>query len=557
MEHPIHRNVFSRREDSSATPPPEPPLLTPVPLNPRGSISGGPAVPLYGSPAATPPALISPPNNGRFYSPASVPNSGTASPRPVVLLASSAPNRVISGSPAISDVDDDEGDKKQRRFRPQAYPTFVAANGGGIGGSIFGGSTRRRKLSSRFADIQWWTWTVLLLLRWALYGYVLMSVVVFSGLVAFGVPGDSVGSSWLDYLPMKISRTHMERNKEPRVQEPDDKGRELGHHEPSSSLTPDIHPTVPRLPASIRTLRYDSSYMFRHLSDTLGPRTVSQKLFQFALKPFEIMAFYERATVPPSNKTISIATLIDPSRFGRLTTLARMYNGHLSVALQLAPEEVERQIAKLRQLIQSDANVREKCDFHLVITPHPRQLNLLRNVARFFARTELVVQLDADFVASTDIAEHVDRLSLREKVLSGDVALVLPAFEWAEGDAAKGDNTQTEPSLANWPQTKEEVLGHFNGNRLLIFHHQWAVGHAATDYVRWKTAREPYEVVEAYHHSYEPYLVMRRDFDGSGVPFCDERLVGYGGNKAACVFEGHVAGVRLLVMPNDWVIHQR
>ncbi|KAI9031341.1 glycosyl-transferase for dystroglycan-domain-containing protein [Hyaloraphidium curvatum] len=302
--------------------------------------------------------------------------------------------------------------------------------------------------------------------------------------------------------------------------------------------------------------------MFGHLADTLGARTVEQKLFQYALKPFAVMAFFTRAMTAPAEGAISIATLIDPSRYQRLSTLARAWNGHLSVALHLRPDEVDRQVAKLGQLIQSDAAIRDKCDIHLVITPHPRQLNLMRNVARLYSRTDLVVQLDADFVATTDVARHVDELGFRSRLEAGEIALVIPAFEWAD-DSVPGishdprDPGRTDPSLSSWPTTKREVVSHFQNSRLLVFHHQWAVGHGATDYQRWLAADEPYELDGEHHHSFEPYLVMRRDYDGSGMPYCDERLVGYGGNKAACVFEGHLGGVKLIVLPNDWVIHQR
>jgi glycosyltransferase-like protein LARGE len=301
--------------------------------------------------------------------------------------------------------------------------------------------------------------------------------------------------------------------------------------------------------------------MFNHLAEVVGPRTVSQKLFQFALKPFEVMAFFVKATKPPPEGSISIATLIDSSRFKRLATLVKAYNGHLSVALQLRPEEVERQIAKLGQLIQSDPNIRERCDIHLVITPHPRQLNLLRNVARFFARTDLIIQLDADFLATTDITAHVEELGYRDRLLSGEIALVVPAFEWSEEKPSESGGVHSialsDPSLANWPESKEELLEQFQSKRLQIFHHQWAVGHGATDFERWQSTAQAYEITDNYHHSFEPYLIMRRDYDGTGMPYCDERLVGYGGNKAACVFEGHLSGVKLYVMPDDWVIHQR
>lgn len=602
-----------RRQDSelSVTPPPEPepPLITPIPLNARAaSITGtSSGIALGGSTSSSTsgspgPSLAhfaqiplhprqgfsslggygsAPPSPGHSNG-----NGNGSTPTPPAfgsILLASAPNRIVSGSPAISDADDDEHGKKARRFRPGSYPTYVSNGKATPVGGLFGDPnyTRTKKRYSRFTDTRWWTQTAVWLFRWLAFGYVLVAVAVFSGWLLLGHSSSSDvaadGSripAWLPFwnpsgvsLSRKddagdMSRRGKEDGPSDRRQKP--QSRDETPPAPPPPLGPDVHPAVPRLPASVDKLPYNSASMFQHLSDTVGARTVAQKMFQFALRPFDVMPFFVKASEPFAEHAIAISTLIDPSRFKRLATLAKAYNGPLSVALHVRPEELDRQVAKLGQLVLSDPSIREKCDIHLVITPHPRQLNLLRNVARFFARTDLVIQLDADFLATTDIAGHVDELGYRDRLLSGEVALVLPAFEWAEDDPAEKmanggvhSAAQSDPSLSDWPQNKEELLEHFGEKRLMIFHHQWAVGHGATNYSRWKNAEEPYEITEAYHHSFEPYLVMRRDYDGSGMPYCDERLVGYGGNKAACVFEGHLSGVKLFVMPDDWVIHQR
>lgn len=38
---------------------------------------------------------------------------------------------------------------------------------------------------------------------------------------------------------------------------------------------------------------------------------------------------------------------------------------------------------------------------------------------------------------------------------------------------------------------------------------------------------------------------------------CDERFVGYGSNKAACLYEIYLSGAEFWVLPNDFLIHQR
>ncbi|KAG0280597.1 hypothetical protein BGZ96_001513, partial [Linnemannia gamsii] len=41
-----------------------------------------------------------------------------------------------------------------------------------------------------------------------------------------------------------------------------------------------------------------------------------------------------------------------------------------------------------------------------------------------------------------------------------------------------------------------------------------------------------------------------------GTPWCDERFVGYGANKAACLYEIYISGIDYYVLPNDFLIHQ-
>lgn len=37
---------------------------------------------------------------------------------------------------------------------------------------------------------------------------------------------------------------------------------------------------------------------------------------------------------------------------------------------------------------------------------------------------------------------------------------------------------------------------------------------------------------------------------------CDERFIGYGGNKAACLYELYLSGVSYYVLPEDFLVHQ-
>jgi hypothetical protein len=90
-----------------------------------------------------------------------------------------------------------------------------------------------------------------------------------------------------------------------------------------------------------------------------------------------------------------------------------------------------------------------------------------------------------------------------------------------------------------------------------MFHSSWQPGHTPTNYSTFFSSR-PGEVYPASltadlkaPHSYEPYAIFRRD-----APWCDERFVGYGGNKAACLWEIHLSGVDFWVLADDWLIHR-
>lgn len=122
-------------------------------------------------------------------------------------------------------------------------------------------------------------------------------------------------------------------------------------------------------------------------------------------------------------------------------------------------------------------------------------------------------------------------------------------------------------------------------HRIGPFHASWSAGHNATLYQAFYAAPPGamYPVpVDAYEAAYEPYVVFNRfwvpppspmndkneensvmsnakgkEGEGKGVGVrCDERFAGYGGNKAACVYEHWLAGGGLWVLADHWVVHQ-
>ncbi|CAE6365807.1 unnamed protein product [Rhizoctonia solani] len=173
-----------------------------------------------------------------------------------------------------------------------------------------------------------------------------------------------------------------------------------------------------------------------------------------------------------------------------------------------------------------------------------------RNVARLYARTEWVVMLDVDFAVCTDVrgrfrgALEAGR-DVGNLVKSGKAAFVIPAFEHVVQEDGKDWKT--------FPRNKRALMELVRAGKIAMFHQSWAPGHNSTDYVQYYAA-QPGQVyrVTTYQKSYEPYVIMRRD----GPPWCDERFVGYGGNKAACLFSIYLSGIDFYVLPDDFLIHQ-
>lgn len=272
------------------------------------------------------------------------------------------------------------------------------------------------------------------------------------------------------------------------------------------------------------------------------------KLFQFAMKPFRIEPFYIRATHVPEPDDITITTMLDPSRYDRLLKLVYQYKGPISVTIHLQdddPAQVEEAISELEELVQQHPIVGEFVDAHLLIDRFDRQFNLWRNVARFFARSKYVVQLDVDFFVCTDFRANIKKNpELLHKMDQEKGVLVIPAFEFNNDVAPKMESDK-------FPKTKDVMVDMYKKGDIIVFHADWERGHGPTNYQKWFATNEPYQI-STYNFNYEPYVIMRRD----DPPWCDERFVGYGSNKAACLYEIYLAGYEFWVLPEDFLIHQ-
>ncbi|KAI8371077.1 glycosyl-transferase for dystroglycan-domain-containing protein [Blakeslea trispora] len=270
----------------------------------------------------------------------------------------------------------------------------------------------------------------------------------------------------------------------------------------------------------------------------------------FALSSYseqsQIVPYYYKAEFNTTEEDITIVTLVTRNRIPNLARLATQYQGPISATIHISDDdEGDYTLEILQQAMNKHSDMRKFVDVHVVRDEFDRELNLWRNIAKLFARTEYVLQLDIDFYPCTDIRRSVlNNHKAMELLRSGQAALVIPAFEFSKQEEGLDYRT--------FPQNKPDLVKLYKDNKIEMFHSFWLPGHAPTDYDRWTTDEKEIYPVTTYQHSYEPYVI----FKNQGSPWCDERFSGYGSNKAACLFELYISGVDYYVLPNDFIVHQ-
>ncbi|KAJ7188618.1 glycosyltransferase family 49 protein [Mycena filopes] len=275
------------------------------------------------------------------------------------------------------------------------------------------------------------------------------------------------------------------------------------------------------------------------------------KAFSASMHPSKIVPFFYRATGTFDKEDITITTLVTSNRFEVFARLVERYPGPISVTIHVnnVTNHVHELLDSLHMLYLSSSKMASNVDVHLVMDAFDRQFNTWRNIARFFARTDFVMMLDIDFSPCTDF-----RTALRsseaamEKLRTGTAAFVVPAFEYPKHT----DGTDE----SRFPRSKAALVSLVRTGKIGMFHASWGPGHSSTDYNRYYAA-PPGEIykVTSYQSAYEPYVIFKKD----GPPWCarcDERFVGYGGNKAACLFEMYLSGISYYVLADHFLIHQ-
>ena len=287
-----------------------------------------------------------------------------------------------------------------------------------------------------------------------------------------------------------------------------------------------------------------------HLYETLPNRT-SMKI----PPPFrEVTHVFSRRRAIPLNH-ITLATQLSVSKLTRLRQLLERWNGPISCAVHLPDASA---IQELFDFVQAqDKLFHDLVTFHVMLEkPSPAfgyPINRLRNLALLNIDTEYFFNNDVDFMPQVDAHDKLS-LFLSTKSDANDTykkLYVLPAFE-VFGEGPRNNSTVT--SLDDMPKNKKELLSMLRTRKLKPFHMDYyKKGHAPTDYDKWYTCQEDGIVSYPIEYSwrFEPYVVGSK----YGIPTFNERLRGFGLNKAAWVAEAHLQGYKFEVLCDHFVAH--
>ncbi|GJJ70213.1 hypothetical protein EMPS_02562 [Entomortierella parvispora] len=282
----------------------------------------------------------------------------------------------------------------------------------------------------------------------------------------------------------------------------------------------------------------------KHPDHKVDEDVVIHKVFANAMQPSKVLPYYFKAAQDFDPESVTITTLITFDRYPVFSKLVTNYQGPISVSIHINDDEDrDENLAKLHDMYNSNPYMKEFVDVHVVVDKFNRQFNMWRNVARFFARSNYFMMLDVDFHICTNLQQHLSLDPEARRVMKEGKAVVLPAFEYVNQEDGEDSST--------FPKDKETLIKLVKEKKITTFHDFFPKGHNGTNYELWYQTDQVYKVT-SYQHSYEPYIILRKE----GTPWCDERFVGYGANKAACLFEIYISGVDYYVLPKDFLIHQ-
>ncbi|GAA5952631.1 hypothetical protein JCM3765_002227 [Sporobolomyces pararoseus] len=184
----------------------------------------------------------------------------------------------------------------------------------------------------------------------------------------------------------------------------------------------------------------------------------------------EIVPFAFHASSKPSSDDVTACLYSNPAWLSALPSFLRTWRGPVSLIFESAHSRLDTSarsslLAKIQALRDSDTLVKTFVDFHIVGTPasmsertlnktrermikNPSALNYQLNLARFFARTDVVFLAgDARLTPSGGLRRKLTAPSIRNLVLDRGDAVVVPSFGFIR-DPTADPSSNPVPSLA-------------------------------------------------------------------------------------------------------------
>lgn len=173
-------------------------------------------------------------------------------------------------------------------------------------------------------------------------------------------------------------------------------------------------------------------------------------------------------------------------------------------------------------------------------------INVLRNLAMLMAQTELIMLGDLDMLIGTDLRDVVHDAEKYQALLDMTAnrrIVVVPTFQtWVLEYAVEAAEGGKEVAVQKW-----------DGHHFRYFlEGGFEPAHKDTDFPRWATATEAYELSNT-HELFEPWWIARR----ADIAPYDVRYRGYGKNKLQHLHElVNDLGFRYVVHPRAYMAHR-
>lgn len=172
-------------------------------------------------------------------------------------------------------------------------------------------------------------------------------------------------------------------------------------------------------------------------------------------------------------------------------------------------------------------------------------VNILRNRAIELVKTELIINLDIDFIPDAGLYDYI--LNNYAFLVEGSESkgFVIPALSYVPPDF--NPDTKWQLPLDMLPKTKAEVAKAIQ-DKIFIYEH-WEEAQRVTDIPKWLTANELYKT--NYSEWYEPYIITNMRYQ----PAFDERYIYYGNDKNQWNYHLSFLGLEYWVIPDHFITH--